>query len=156
MESLSFNLAYERLNHPLNSFTSFVAISFCFYLLDIRPVVRALLFLCMPYSRSPSGKVSRLGRKKYRSAEREMISPRPAARPCAPVGNGYLCFKEISVSFSASYHPKLSPGGEKGCLPVTPLVRFAARLDFFIFFASGTLLRTPETLSGIICPPFRL
>jgi len=28
MESLSFNLAYERLNHPLNSFTSFVAKSF--------------------------------------------------------------------------------------------------------------------------------
>jgi hypothetical protein len=82
--------------------------------------------------------------------------PTRRARPCAPVGNGYLCFKEISVSFSASYHPKLSPGGEKGCLPVTPLVRFAARLDFFIFFASGTLLRTPETLSGIICPPFRL
>ena len=25
--------------------------------------------------------------------------PTRRARPCAPVGNGYLCFKEISVSF---------------------------------------------------------
>ncbi|WP_025018267.1 hypothetical protein [Bacteroides faecichinchillae] len=32
---------------------------------------------------------------------------------------------------------ELQPDGEKGCLPVTPLVRLAARLDFFIFFASG-------------------
>ncbi|EDS16196.1 hypothetical protein BACSTE_00866 [Bacteroides stercoris ATCC 43183] len=34
-------------------------------------MVRALLFLCMPYSRSTSGKASRLGRKKYRNAKRE-------------------------------------------------------------------------------------
>ncbi|TDB24385.1 hypothetical protein E1J03_03755 [Phocaeicola dorei] len=33
--------------------------------------MQALLFLCMLYSRSPAGKVSRLGWKKYRSAERE-------------------------------------------------------------------------------------
>ena len=46
--------------------------------------------------------------------------------------------------------------GEKEWLDSDDVCRFAARLDFFIFFASGTLLRTPETLSGIICPPFRL
>ena len=63
--------------------------------------------------------------------------PTRRARPCAPVGSGYLCFKETSVSFSAFYHLQLSPAGEKGCLPVTSLVRFATRLDFFIFFASG-------------------
>ena len=40
-------------------------------MLYIRPVVQALLFLCMPYSRSPTGTASRLGRKKYRSAKRE-------------------------------------------------------------------------------------
>lgn len=40
-------------------------------MLYIRPVVQALLFLCMPYSRSPAGTASRLGRKKYRSAKRE-------------------------------------------------------------------------------------
>ena len=40
-------------------------------MLYIRPVVQALLFLCMPYSRSPAGTASRLGREKYWSAKRE-------------------------------------------------------------------------------------
>jgi len=71
------------------------------------------------------------------------------------VGNGYLCFKEISVSFSCFPLPELSPAGEKECLPVTPLVRFAARLDFFIFFASETVWRAYESLSDTICLPFR-
>jgi len=29
--------------------------------------------------------------------------PTRRARPCAPVGNGYLCFKEMRVSFSVFY-----------------------------------------------------
>ena len=63
--------------------------------------MQALLFLCMPYSRSPAGKVSRLGRKKYRSAEREddFFPADPQGPALRPVGNGYLCFKEIRVSF---------------------------------------------------------
>ena len=28
--------------------------------------------------------------------------PTRRARPCTPVGNGYLCFKEIRVSFDVS------------------------------------------------------
>ena len=28
--------------------------------------------------------------------------PTRRAQPCAPVGNGYLCFKEIRVSFAVS------------------------------------------------------
>jgi len=78
------------------------------------------------------------------------------ARPCAPVGNGYLCFKEMSVSFSAFYRLQLSSCGEKECLTVTHAVRFAVCFCFFVSFACGTLLRTPEPLSGIICPPFQL
>lgn len=29
--------------------------------------------------------------------------PTRRARPCAPVGNGYLCFKEMRVSFEVFY-----------------------------------------------------
>lgn len=82
--------------------------------------------------------------------------PTRRAQPCAPVGNGYLCFKEMSVSFSAFYRLQLSSCCEKECLTVTHAVRFAVCFCFFVSFACGTLLRTPEPLSGIICPPFQL
>ena len=65
--------------------------------------------------------------------------PTRRAQPCAPVGNGYLCFKEISVSFSAFYRLQLSSCGEKECLTVTRVVRFVGDSRFFIFFASETV-----------------
>ena len=37
------------------------------------------------------------------------------------------------------HHPELSLAGEKGCLPVTRAVRFAARFRFFVFFAQETV-----------------
>ena len=45
--------------------------------------------------------MSRLGWKKYRSAEREddFFPADPQGPALRPVGNGYLCFKEIRVSF---------------------------------------------------------
>ena len=59
--------------------------------LYIRPVVQALLFLCMPYSRSPAGTASRLGRKKYRSAKREDdFFPADPKGPALRSGGGRL------------------------------------------------------------------
>ena len=65
--------------------------------------------------------------------------PTRRARPCAPVGNGYLCFKEMSVSFSAFYRLQLSSCGEKECLTVTHAVRFADCFRLFVSFAQETV-----------------
>ena len=65
--------------------------------------------------------------------------PTRRARPCAPVGDGYLCFKEMSVSFSAFYRLQLSSCGEKECLTVTHAVRFADCFRFFVSFAQETV-----------------
>ncbi|MFR1275448.1 MAG: hypothetical protein ACLSDX_15190 [Parabacteroides merdae] len=79
--------------------------------------------------------------EKYRSAKRkdDFSPPTRRARPCAPEGNGYLCFKEISVSFSAFYRLQLSSCGEKECLTVTRVVRFAVCSCFFVSFAQETV-----------------
>lgn len=54
----------------------------------------------MSYSRSPAGTASRLGRKKYRSAEREddFFPADPKGPALRSGGDGYLCFKETGVS----------------------------------------------------------
>ena len=73
------------------------------------------------------------------SARMIFSPPTRRARPCAPVGNGYLCFKEISVSFSAFYRLQLSSCDEKECLTVTHAVRFADCFRFFVSFAQETV-----------------
>ena len=76
----------------------------------------------------------------------------PALRP----GGERLPLLQRNEGVFSCFPPlELSPTGEKECLPVTPLVRFAARLDFFIFFAPETVWRAHESLSDTICLPFR-
>ena len=63
--------------------------------------------LCMPYSRSPSGKASRLGRKKYRSAECEDdFFPADPQGPALRSGGKRLpLLQRNKCVLSASYHP---------------------------------------------------
>lgn len=109
MESLSFNLAYERLNHPLNSFTSFVAISF--FHLSVRHPARghSCFFVCLTAVLPPERRQGSAGKNTGAQSARMIFSPPTRrARSCAPVENGYLCFKEMRVSVGMFLLSKLS------------------------------------------------
>lgn len=84
---------------------------------------------------------ARQGKNTGAQSARMIFSPPDPQGPAfaAPVGNGYLCFKEMSVSFSAFYRLQLSSCGEKECLTVTHAVRFADCFRFFVSFAQETV-----------------